>query len=58
MDVRPDAPYNQRINHLGVNHPVPLDRKYNPIDLLREAIPGDFSLNLRNLLGLAGGQIQ
>jgi hypothetical protein len=58
MDVRLRPPYNQRINHLGVNHLVPLDCKYNPIDLPRQAIRGDFSLNLRDLLGLAGGQIQ
>jgi len=58
MDVRPGAPYNQRINHLEVNYPVPLNPKNAPIDLPTEASLPGFSLNLRDLFGLEVGQIQ
>jgi len=53
MDVHPGAPYNQRINHLGVISRVSLDHgtaaKVPLANLSLEAAPGAYSPNLRGL---------
>jgi hypothetical protein len=60
MDVRPGAPYNQRINYLGVNHRVPHELESTSsqatIDLPWEATLPDYWLKLRDLRTLEIGQ--
>jgi len=60
MDVRLGAPYNQRINYLGVNHRVPLELESTSsqasIDLPREATLPDYSPKLHDLRTLEIGQ--